>query len=150
MTDLVLRLTANLIRWKSACCLGYNTIGSSLICRNAYSTAALRIMPTKLEKRMPAFNKSIPLYTGLFLNAVLVATSFAQSSNPAWLDDLEIQLKAEQECEVSYFVNMQEGRIGANNYYEARVQCADGRMFDASRTEPEKKFTIKACGAAVC
>jgi len=51
---------------------------------------------------------------------------------------------------VSYFLNMQEGRIGTNNFYEARVQCVDGRMFDASRTEPEEKFTIKAGGTAVC
>ena len=45
---------------------------------------------------------------------------------------------------------MREGELGTSRYYEARVQCVDGRMFDASRTEPEEKFTIRPCGVAVC
>ena len=99
---------------------------------------------------MPVFRKPITLCAGLLFSATLIAISYAQSKDPAWLDDLKMQLQSEQECEVSYFLNMQEGRIGTNNFYEARVQCVDGRMFDASRTEPEQKFTIKACGTAVC
>ncbi|MEX3007276.1 hypothetical protein [Hoeflea sp. TYP-13] len=74
----------------------------------------------------------------------------AQSSNSAWLDDLGMQLRAEKACEPNIFINMREGQLGANKYYEARIQCVDGRMFDATRTEPEKKFTITACGVAVC
>lgn len=85
----------------------------------------------------------------LFVTGWAAATS-AQSSDPAWLDTLRSQLQLDEACEVNYFINMREGRLGANDYYEARVQCVDGRMFDASRTEPEEKFTIRPCGRAVC
>ncbi|MCY6382153.1 hypothetical protein [Hoeflea prorocentri] len=82
--------------------------------------------------------------------AAALSPALSQSSDPAWLDDLGQQLQTEQECAVNYFLNMQEGQLGANRYYEARVQCVDGRMFDASRTEPDKKFTIRPCEVAVC
>ncbi|WP_419909882.1 hypothetical protein [Hoeflea sp.] len=81
---------------------------------------------------------------------VPITSALSQSSDPAWLDDLGLQLQAEEECAVNYFLNMREGQLGTSNYYEARVQCVDGRMFDASRTEPEEKFTIRPCGVAVC
>lgn len=82
--------------------------------------------------------------------AVFAAPAMAQSSDPAWLDDLSMQLRSEKECEPNMYINMNEGVLGANNYYEARVQCMDGRMFDASKTEPEKEFTIKACEIVMC
>lgn len=74
----------------------------------------------------------------------------AQSSDPDWLDALRMQLEMEEACEVNYFINMREGQLGTSKTYEARVQCVDGRMFDASRTEPEKEFFIRPCGIAVC
>lgn len=86
---------------------------------------------------------------------VLFAISWAssaltQSSDPDWLDALRMQLEMDEACEVNYFVNMREGQLGTSKTYEARVQCVDGRMFDASRTEPEKDFFIRPCGVAVC
>lgn len=96
------------------------------------------------------FKKSILFSLALAASAAMTAPLSAQSSDPAWLEDLKQQLEQDQECEVSYFINMREGQIGTNTYFEARVQCLDGRMFDANRTEPESQFTIKACGAAVC
>ncbi|MEM6461200.1 MAG: hypothetical protein AAF724_04720 [Pseudomonadota bacterium] len=76
--------------------------------------------------------------------------AFAQSSDPAWLDELGMQLRSEKECEPNIYINMREGQLGALTYYEARVQCVDGRMFDASRTETEKEFKIQACEIVVC
>ena len=78
------------------------------------------------------------------------ASAAAQSSDPEWLNALRRQLASEKQCEVDYFLNMREEQLGANTYYEARVQCVDGRIFDASRTEPEEMFRIQPCGVAVC
>lgn len=85
--------------------------------------------------------------------AALLATSssvFAQSSDPAWLEDMNLQIMLSEECEVSYIVSMREGKLGAKNTYEARVQCVDGRMFDASRIGDDEPFTFKACEIQVC
>lgn len=80
----------------------------------------------------------------------LSASVLAQSTDPEWLDALRRQLATELQCETNYFLNISEGQLGANRYYEARVQCLDGRMFDAARTDPEVQFTIRPCGIQVC
>ncbi|MEZ5791539.1 MAG: hypothetical protein R3D34_12390 [Nitratireductor sp.] len=83
----------------------------------------------------------IPLQAGL---------AQAQSADPAWLDDLKQQIALDEKCEVSYFLNMREGKLGADLTFEARVQCADGRMFDASRIGENNIFTFKRCETQVC
>ncbi|MCG6858210.1 MAG: hypothetical protein LJE67_09095 [Salaquimonas sp.] len=75
---------------------------------------------------------------------------WAQSSDPAWLDDLKDQLQFEKQCKVSYLMNMREGQLGGKNTYEARVQCEDGRMFDANRVGQSGMFEFKACETQVC
>lgn len=87
---------------------------------------------------------------GAVLAAFAVSSSFAQSNDPAWLDDLQVQMEKDEGCIVDLFINMDEGMLGGRRYYEARVQCRDGRLFDAYRTEPEKTFTIRKCQIAVC
>lgn len=99
---------------------------------------------------MPGILRFIPIFVALLLASVWACPSSAQSTDPDWLDALRMQLEVDEACEVNYFINMREGRIGANATFEARVQCVDGRMFDASRTEPEKQFFIRPCGKAVC
>jgi hypothetical protein len=74
----------------------------------------------------------------------------AQSSDPAWLDRLSMQLAVEQDCAVEYYVNIDEGELGGRKTFEARAQCRDGRQFDASLTEPDTEFTIKECSVQVC
>lgn len=74
----------------------------------------------------------------------------AQSANPAWLDQLSLQLAIEKDCEVDYFLNMKEGELAGRLTFEARAQCADGRQFDGSLTEPAEEFTISECGVQVC
>lgn len=82
--------------------------------------------------------------------AFSASAACAQSSDPAWLDNLSIQLAVEHDCAVEYYVNIKESELGGRKTYEARAQCRDGRQFDASLTEPEKEFTIKDCGVQVC
>ena len=86
----------------------------------------------------------------LVFGPLFTASVSAQSSDPEWLNALQRQLASELQCEANYFLNIQEGQLGANRYYEARVQCVDGRMFDASRTEPDEQFSIRPCGVQVC
>lgn len=86
----------------------------------------------------------------LFAGVMVISPALSQSSDPAWVDDLRWQLQAEKQCEVNYFINMREGQLGAHATFEARVQCTDGRMFDASKTEPAEAFTITACGTEIC
>ena len=50
----------------------------------------------------------------------------------------------------SYYMQMKEGEIGAVRSQEARVQCSDGRQFDAERIEPALDFHIKLCDIQLC
>ena len=74
----------------------------------------------------------------------------AQTDNPAWLEQLEEQIAAEEECEVGFYILVNEEKLVGRVIQEARVQCVDGRQFDASRSEPDAKFTINECGTRVC
>jgi hypothetical protein len=95
---------------------------------------------------------SLTLKTGALLAVALFAATSAQaqSSDPAWLDELSDQLAVEQDCAVEYYLNISEDMLGGRKTYEARAQCRDGRQFDASRVEPDRDFTIEQCGVQVC
>ena len=80
----------------------------------------------------------------------LAPMAHAQSANPAWLDQLSEQLAVEKDCAVEYFLNMKEGELAGRLTFEARAQCADGRPFDGSLTEPAEEFTISESGVQVC
>lgn len=82
--------------------------------------------------------------------ALSISAAHAQSNDPAWLDDLQTQMQIDEGCTVDLFINIDEGTLGTSQYYSARVQCRDGRLFDATRTEPEDSFTIRICQIAVC
>lgn len=82
--------------------------------------------------------------------ASLCAPGFAQSDNPAWVDDMTAQIAEELQCEVGYLISMREYELGGRDVEEARVQCVDGRRFDATRSAPDPWFTFKECGEQVC
>ncbi|MGI9401543.1 MAG: hypothetical protein ACR2O0_09840 [Rhizobiaceae bacterium] len=85
------------------------------------------------------------------MSLIFVAGSAnAQSSDPAWLEDLNYQIAIDKKCEVVYIVRMQEGVLGGQQTYEARVQCEDGRMFDATRIGETTPFEFKKCEIQVC
>jgi hypothetical protein len=96
---------------------------------------------------MTYLQRTLGAVTALLLAA---APALAQSTDPAWLDDLSDQLAIEEDCAVEFYINIAEGKLGGRNTYEARAQCRDGRQFDASRIENDDKFTIAPCGVQVC
>ncbi len=90
------------------------------------------------------------LLIALSLLSLVAPTAFAQSSDPAWLDALNFQMERDQECEVAYYIKTKEFTLGAQKTYEARLQCIDGRQFDASRIGEDADFTIKRCEVETC
>ncbi|WP_412048674.1 hypothetical protein ACK6D9_11820 [Hoeflea sp. Naph1] len=96
---------------------------------------------------MPQFN--VLTFTTVAILA-LSPLAYAQSANPAWLDNLSDQLAVEKQCEVSYFFNIKEGELAGRLTFEARAQCDDGRQFDGTLTEPADNFVISECGVQVC
>ena len=74
----------------------------------------------------------------------------AQSENPAWLDELARQIADQEQCEVGFYIFMDEQKLGGRKTVQAKLQCVDGRQFDASRTEPATEFEISECGTRVC
>lgn len=90
----------------------------------------------------------------LLLAACLIVSTatpgLSQTDNPAWLDELRAELARTEQCEVAFFVRVQEDVLGGRTIYVARAQCVDGRQFDASRKEGEPDFAIEACAVAVC
>lgn len=125
---------------------------AELICRNEHAVAHGTLGKDHVAKVffMSGIFRFLPIGVSVFLVLAWLPAASAQSSDPDWLDALRMQLEMEEACEVNYFINMREGRLGTSKTYEARVQCVDGRMFDASRTEPEEEFFIRPCGIAVC
>ena len=76
--------------------------------------------------------------------------TFAQTSDPAWLDTLNYEMERQEQCEVAYYIRIKEGALGAEKTYEARLQCVDGRQFDATRIGENANFEIKACEVETC
>lgn len=81
---------------------------------------------------------------------VLTAQAFAQASDPAWLDTVGDQAARKLGCEVTLYLLAREGDLGGRKTFEVRIQCADGRRFDASRVEPETDFNFRTCDTQVC
>ncbi len=90
----------------------------------------------------------LPILTALQL--ALAAPAVGQTADPAWLDDLSSQIEGKEQCKVAYLIRVREGDLGGKKTYEARVQCVDGRMFDAQRIGDTEPFTFKACEIQVC
>jgi len=81
---------------------------------------------------------------------VLAIPAAAQTSDPAWLDTLNYEMEREEQCEVAFYIRIKEGTLGAEKTYEARLQCVDGRQFDATRIGETADFVIKACEVEAC
>ena len=87
---------------------------------------------------------------GITFWAIFGMAALAQSTDPAWLEDLEFELATKHECEVSEYVTIHEGKVGGRDFYTAKVKCVDGRTFDASRIDPRKEFHIRLCEIITC
>ncbi|WP_187971370.1 hypothetical protein [Aquibium microcysteis] len=91
--------------------------------------------------------RSVAFAVGLL---IVPAGALAQTDDPAWLEQLGEQVAVEEQCEVGFYIFVNEEKLGGRTVYEARLQCVDGRQFDASRAEQDPKFTIMECGTRVC
>ncbi len=98
-------------------------------------------------------NNSISyLRLGGAIAALLVCSSIAiaQSTDPAWLEDLGFEMERLKECEVAYYLKTEEGELGDKTTYSARVQCVDGRQFDALRIGEDGEYEISECNTQTC
>ncbi|MBK8458067.1 MAG: hypothetical protein IPL47_13955 [Phyllobacteriaceae bacterium] len=89
------------------------------------------------------------------LAAGLVSASWiygasGQAENPAWVEAMSAQAAQSLQCEVAYLINMREFDLGSRHIEEARLQCVDGRRYDASRATPDPAFTFAECKEQVC
>lgn len=90
---------------------------------------------------------SAALLLGLVLSGV--GSAHAQADFP-WFKDITAQAESELDCTVEYFLNAREGDLGGTRTQEARVQCRDGRRFDAVRETTDGPFRFLACDTQVC
>lgn len=83
-------------------------------------------------------------------NLAAQAQTLTEDQKQPWLDLVTKQMAEEKMCEVGFFVYFREGSLGGRTTFEARVQCVDGRQFDATKIEPAIMFEIKECAVTVC
>lgn len=92
----------------------------------------------------------VPVVAGAALIALNFSSADAQNTDLIWLNDLKAQIYQDEACDANYFLNMHEYTLGNDRVYEAKVQCVDGRQFDATRTGELAPFVIRACQPVVC
>lgn len=105
---------------------------------------------TQKLKVLPDTHRIMAIATFIIALIAPAGEASAQPSDPPWIDDMTFELLVERQCDVSYLMNMREGELGGEPTYEARVKCADGRMFDASRIGNDTGFSFTACDAQLC
>ena len=99
---------------------------------------------------MAVIFRSVVASCAIALVSLTGSAAVAQGTDPVWLDQLEAQIYQEFSCDANYFLNVREYRLGDSKVYEAKVQCVDGRQFDATRTGESAEFVIRACQPVVC
>ncbi|MCB1420140.1 MAG: hypothetical protein KDJ74_14525 [Notoacmeibacter sp.] len=86
----------------------------------------------------------------IFAAALLAALPAMAGEEAPWEGDLRQQAGDKLGCQVEYLLNVRSGTIAGKPTVEARVQCSDGRRFDAYRVEPETDFQFHACDTQTC
>lgn len=94
--------------------------------------------------------KSVSLVAAASVLALVSTSALAQGSDPLWLDELKAQIFQDETCDANYFLNVREYELGGKKVYETKVQCVDGRQFDATRTGEGERFVIRSCQPVVC
>ena len=80
--------------------------------------------------------------------AAAIATAILLAALPAradWIEDLRLQLEAEEACITSVMTSPMERGEGANRLVQALVTCADGRRLVAYRRGEATRFTVRDC-----
>ncbi|MFP1634034.1 hypothetical protein ACLB6G_20080 [Zhengella sp. ZM62] len=86
----------------------------------------------------------------VFLAALSGPAGAQTQADFPWLADIRLQAAETLDCTVEYFLNAREGDLGGRTTQEARVQCRDGRRFDAVRESADQPFRFLACDTQVC
>lgn len=101
-------------------------------------------------KRLSASPIFVIFVAALVGMATLVVTPSAAQTEPIWLDDLKKQILEQEGCDANYFLNVHQYEMAGDEVFEAKVQCVDGRQFDATRKGRLHLFVIRACQPVVC
>lgn len=81
----------------------------------------------------------------------LLATAIlldAGTASAGWQEDLAVELRAAKGCSVAYLSQVVERLVDGRQVVLAKAHCEDGRVFDASRTDPMMPFELKECQPA--
>jgi hypothetical protein len=76
------------------------------------------------------------------LGLLVAATAWAQA---AWQAELADEILIMEDCEVSFLTQVIERTVGDREVILAKVHCADGRTFDASRDDTFAAFAFSIC-----
>ncbi|MCB1386001.1 MAG: hypothetical protein KDJ80_08680 [Nitratireductor sp.] len=59
-------------------------------------------------------------------------------------------MERDKQGEVAYFIRFEERELGGSKTYFARLQCVDGRQFDATRIGEDAEFRASLCEIQTC
>ena len=69
---------------------------------------------------------------------------------PEWQQQLTIQLKKEQNCDVIGLSSVKMRIVNGKQSIAARAHCLDKRSFDVTRDEPGRPYKIVECSTTAC
>lgn len=72
----------------------------------------------------------------------------AGAAHAGWQEDLAVELRVAKNCTVAYLSQVVERSVDGRQVIFAKAHCEDGRVFDASRTDPVLPFDFKECQPA--
>jgi hypothetical protein len=69
----------------------------------------------------------------------------AAVASAGWQEDLAVELRVAKGCTVAFLSRVVERSVDGRQVVFAKAHCEDGRVFDASRTDPLLPFDFKEC-----
>jgi len=78
----------------------------------------------------------------LLVGVVLLDAGLASAG---WQEDLALELRVAKGCTVVFLSRVVERSVDGRQIVFAKAHCEDGRVFDASRTDPMMPFDFKEC-----
>lgn len=79
--------------------------------------------------------------------ALCISSIAVTPARAGWLDDLALEAKLTEGCEVAYVSHVVERMVGDVQIILAKVHCQDKRVFDASRQDQLSPFRLRRCDA---
>lgn len=95
-----------------------------------------------MAPRRPAGFPLYRLVAGLGLAVALIAATPAMAG---WEEELVLQMRKDEDCEVLYMTRVIERDLTNGHFVQAMVGCADGRTFIAWRSGDLRRFRIRNC-----